>query len=239
MIYGFSGQKGIIIFGQNQSKTDTVYGLVASWACCCRLDLRSLKWLCTRQALNIPINCHIFTGITKSGEIRVKTFFFLSACCHAVKGIWLDPYLETVFNDLSLTRLSQGHRKQKYANGCHFCTLLEKAMQISFVSFFLALLIEQVGTRRLMPLGWSINSVGELYTVMHNQKSPLEIQTFHPGLQKGLNMHKNLNLRPIEKLFGDSIHELTLDYKTVLVFPPTVSTQNFQFWFTVMHGNTK
>ena len=25
MIYGFSGQKGIIIFGQNQSKTNTVY----------------------------------------------------------------------------------------------------------------------------------------------------------------------------------------------------------------------
>ena len=83
----------------------------------------------------------------------------LSGCSQAVKGIWLDPYLETIFNDLSLTRLSQGHRKQKYANGCHFCTLLEKAMQISFVSFFLALLIEQVGTRRLMPLGWSINSM--------------------------------------------------------------------------------
>ena len=35
---------------------------------------------------------------------------------------------------LGVVWLSQGHRKQKYANGCHFCTLLEKAMQI--LAFF-------------------------------------------------------------------------------------------------------
>ena len=113
---------------------------------------------------------------------------------------WLDPYLEIIFNDLSLTRLSQGHRKQKYANGCHFCTLLEKAMQISFVSFF-SCLANRTSRYQKIDASWLVNqlhapyiqcAVGELYTVMHNQKYHLEIQTFHPGLQKGLNMHKNV-----------------------------------------------
>ena len=117
-----------------------------------------------------------------------------------VRSPWLDPYLETIFNVLSLTRLSQGHRKQKYANGCHFCTLLEKAMQISFVSFF-SCLANRTSRYQKIDASWLVNqlhapyiqcAVGELYTVMHNQKSHLEIQTFHPGLQKGLNMHKNV-----------------------------------------------
>ena len=79
------------------------------------------------------------------------------------------------FNDLSLTRLSQGHRKQKYANGCHFCTLLEKAMQISFVSFF-SCLANRTSRYQKIDASWLVNqlhapyiqcAVGELYTVMH------------------------------------------------------------------------
>ena len=46
-------------------------------------------------------------------------------------------------------------------------------------------------------------------------------------------------LRPIEKLFGDSIPELDFRLQNSSCFSPTVSIWKFQFWFTVMHGNTK
>ena len=103
----------------------------------------------------------------------VKFRFFLSYLIITVKGIWLDPYLKIIFNDLSLTRLSQGHRKQKYANGCHFCTLLEKAMQISFVSFF-SCLANRTSRYQKIDASWLVNqlhapyiqcAVGELYTL--------------------------------------------------------------------------
>ena len=92
---------------------------------------------------------------------------------HKVLSKLTDLYLEIIFNDLSLTRLSQGHRKQKYANGCHFCTLLEKAMQISFVSFF-SCLANRTSRYQKIDASWLVNqlhapyiqcAVGELYTL--------------------------------------------------------------------------
>ena len=64
-------------------------------------------------------------------------------------------------------------------------------MQISFVSFF-SCLANRTSRYQKIDASWLVNqlhapyiqcAVGELYTVMHNQKFHSEIQTFHPGLK--------------------------------------------------------